>query len=108
MQWMKRSVEAIMFGSRWLVAPFLLGLIVGVVALLYKFVFKVVDFLTELGTDTPADVIVGVLNLVDLTLTANLVVIVICSSYENFLAPLDAAKKVDRPEGLIHVAFSGR
>ena len=30
----------------------------------------------------------GILNLVDLTLVANLIVIVVCSSYENFLAPI--------------------
>jgi uncharacterized membrane protein YqhA len=44
-------------------------------------------------------VIVGILNLVDLTLVANLV-IVICSSYENFLAPIDPRRHPDCPEGV--------
>jgi uncharacterized protein (TIGR00645 family) len=107
MQRVKRAVEAVMFGSRWLVAPFLLGLIAGLMALLYKFVFKLVDFFGELQGATASDVIVGLLNLIDLTLAANLVVIVICSSYENFLAPVDPTKNPERPDGLIQIGFSG-
>jgi uncharacterized membrane protein YqhA len=36
----ERTVEAIVFNSRWLVALFLLGLIVGLAALAYKFLIK--------------------------------------------------------------------
>jgi uncharacterized protein (TIGR00645 family) len=107
MRWIKRSVEAVTFGSRWLVAPFLMGLIVGLAALLYKFIVKLVDFVAHAVTASSADVIVGVLNLVDLTLTANLVVIVVCSSYENFVAPIDSAKNPGWPEGLTQIGFSG-
>jgi uncharacterized protein (TIGR00645 family) len=48
-----------------------------------------------------------VLRLVDLSLVANLVLIVICSSYENFLAPIDPAKHPNWPNGLIGIGFSG-
>ena len=58
-------------------------------------------------TAAVADVIVGVLSLIDLTLTANLIIIVICSSYENFLAPVQSTKNSDRPEGLNQISFSG-
>src|SRR4030081_1066827 len=81
MQRVARVLEAIVFASRWLVAPFLLGLIVGLAALLYKFILKLADFVVQVRGAEPADVIVGILNLVDLALTANLIVIVICSSY---------------------------
>ena len=76
-------------------APFLLGLIVGLAALIYKFVLKLLEFITDLHAAVPTEVIVGILNLVDLTLVANLIVIVVCSSYENFLAPIDPAKHPD-------------
>jgi uncharacterized protein (TIGR00645 family) len=56
---------------------------------------------------TPAEVIVGLLTLVDLTLTANLIVIVIFSSYENFLAPFDLGEQFDWPEGLVRIGFAG-
>jgi uncharacterized membrane protein YqhA len=39
-------IEMIAFSSRWLVAPFLLGLIFGLAVLLWKFVVKLVDFVT--------------------------------------------------------------
>src|SRR5467141_367781 len=103
----ERVVETIVFNSRWLVAPFLLGLIVGLAALAYKFIIKLAEFVMQIPAAAPADVIVGILTLVDLTLTANLIVIVICSSYENFLARIDPAEHPDWPEGLIRIGFSG-
>ena len=66
----KRLIEAIIVNSRWLVAPFLLGLIVGLAALIYKFVLKLLEFITELHAAIPTEVIVGILNLVDLTCPA--------------------------------------
>jgi uncharacterized protein (TIGR00645 family) len=51
-------------------------------------------------------VIVGILKLVDLTLTANLIVIVICSSYENFLSRIDTEKHPHWPEGLVNIGFA--
>ena len=51
------------------------------------------------------DLVTGVLNLVDIALTANLVLIVIFSGYENFIRRIDAADHPDWPEGLIQVDF---
>ena len=48
-------------------APFLLGLIVGLAALIYKFIVELLEFITELHAAVPTEVIVGILNLVDLT-----------------------------------------
>ena len=103
----ERVVEGIVFNSRWLVVPFLLGLIIGLAAVVYKFVLKLVDFILQIPTTAPADVMVGILTLVDLTLVANLIVIVICSSYENFVARIDAAAHPNWPEGLIGIGFAG-
>jgi uncharacterized protein (TIGR00645 family) len=103
---MAHVVETIVFNSRWLVAPFLLGLVVGLAALVLKFLIKLYDFVIQIPGAPPADVIVGILTLVDLTLIANLIVIVICSSYENFLTHIDPAKHPDWPDGLIKIGFS--
>jgi uncharacterized protein (TIGR00645 family) len=107
MKWIERIVETIVFNSRWLVAPFLFGLIVGLAALVFKFVIKLADFIMQIPAAPPADVMVGILTLVDLTLVANLIVIVICSSYENFVARIDPAEHPDWPEGLVKIGFSG-
>jgi len=101
-----RGVEAIIFNSRWLVVPFLLGLVVGLAALVIKFLIKLFDFVVQIPGAPPADVIVGILTLVDLTLVASLIVIVICSIYDNFITPIDAAKHPEWPEGLVKIGFS--
>jgi uncharacterized protein (TIGR00645 family) len=102
-----RLIELIIFASRWLVAPFLFGLIAGLVVLIFKFALKLFDFVQQVRTAEPTDVIVNILGLVDLTLTANLIVIVICSSYENFVAPIDYAEHPNWPPGLVRIGFSG-
>jgi uncharacterized protein (TIGR00645 family) len=101
-----RIIQAIIFNSRWLILPFLLGLAVGLAALVYKFILKLIEFIAQIPAAAPADVIVGILRLVDLTLTANLIVIVICSSYENFVLRVDLASHPEWPEGLVKIGFS--
>src|SRR5215475_10681402 len=102
-----RLIELMLFGSRWLVVPFLFGLVIGLAALIIKFVIKLVEFALHFGAAESTEVIVGLLGLVDLTLTANLIVIVICSSYENFVAPIDYAEHPNWPSGLVRIGFSG-
>src|SRR5262249_36865796 len=102
-----RCIEWIVFSSRWLVVPFLFGLIIGLAALIFKFGMKLVDSLLQLTPAAPTEIIVGFPGLVDLTLTANLVVIVICSSYENFVAPIDYTEHPNWPPGLVRIGFSG-
>lgn len=102
-----RVVEAIVFNSRWLVAPFLLGLILGLAALMLKFLIKLFEFVVQIPQTPPSDVIVGILTLVDLTLVASLIVLVICSIYDNFLTPIDPEKHPEWPEALMKIGFSG-
>ena len=107
MNWILRALEVIIFNSRWLVVPFLLGMIVGLAALLYTFVIKLAELLIYVPAATLDEVIVAVLKLVDLSLIANLIVIVICSSYENFVAPIDPTEHPNWPGGIIEIGFSG-
>jgi uncharacterized protein (TIGR00645 family) len=100
-----RLIESVMFGSRWLLVPFLLGLIAGLAALLVKFAVKLVEFVKAVYAAESSDVLTGILGLVDLTLTANLLLIVICSSYDNFVATV--GERPDLPQGLVRIGFSG-
>jgi uncharacterized protein (TIGR00645 family) len=102
-----RAVELIIQKSRWLMAPFLLGLIAGLVALLYTFVLKLIAFMVTVPSASEEDVIVGMLKLVDLTLTANLLLIVIWAGYENFIGRAAGAEPVGAPAGLTGVGFAG-
>ncbi len=103
----RRVVGAVIINSRWLIAPFLFGLIIGLAALLYRFVMRLIDYVVSgSGSDTSA-IIVGILKLIDLTLIANLILLVICSSYENFVTRVDATSHPDWPQGLFNITFAG-
>ena len=102
-----RAIETVILGSRWLVAPFLLGLIIGLGALLYTFIVKLIGFVATVNRAPEDEVIVGVLKLVDLSLTANLLLIVIASSYQNFVAHIATTDNPRWPGGLIGIGFAG-
>ena len=52
-------------------------------------------------------IVLGVLSLVDVTLTGNLILIVIFSGYENFVSRIDAGGHPDWPEWMTKVDFGG-
>src|SRR6202042_3249361 len=101
-----RYIQAAIFFSRWLLAPFLLGLLVCMVLLMVRFFGDLYQLTFQVPGMNWHDTVTGVLNLVDLALTANLILIVIFSSYENFIRRIDPADHPDWPEGLMQVDFS--
>lgn len=100
-----RYIQASIFFSRWLLAPFLLGLLLCLLLLIYRFFAELIALTIALPGLNWHDLITGVLNMADLALTANLILIVIFSSYENFIRRIDAAAHPDWPEGLTQVDF---
>src|ERR1700734_988441 len=100
-----RYIQGAIFFSRWLLAPFLLGLLLCLVLLIYRFFGDLYAMALEARGQSWHDLVTSVLNLVDLTLTRNLVLIVIFSSYENFIRRINAADHPDWPEGLTQVDF---
>src|ERR1700735_2815607 len=101
-----RYIQASILFSRWLLAPFLLGLLLCLLLLLYRFFADLFVLAIQLRQMNWHDLVTNVLNLVDLALTANLILIVIFSSYENFIRRIDPAEHPDWPEGLTQVDFS--
>ena len=102
----ERIVEQVMFSSRWLLAPIYVGLIAGLLVLLVKFGQKTFELVTHTLTTSGDDTIVGVLGLIDLSLMAGLVVMVMFSGYENFVSKLDLAGHRDKPGWMGQVDFS--
>ena len=102
-------IEAIIFYSRWLLAPLYLGLVAALLILMFDF-FKVFGvFVLSLQSANQNDVILGVLSLIDVVFTANLVLIVIFSGYENFVSQIstDDGEKDSRPLWMSRVDFGG-
>jgi uncharacterized protein (TIGR00645 family) len=102
----ERIIEAILFQSRWALAPFYLGLAFCLVLMLFHFGRELLHFVVKIPIATESDVILGVLSLIDLTFTANLVLIVIFSGYENFVSKFEAGDQ-SRPEWMTKVDFGG-
>lgn len=99
-------VEYIVFASRWLLAPFYVGLAVSIVVLLVKFIVELWHLVLHAFTSTEAEVILGVLALVDLSLTGSLLIIVIFSGYENFVSKIDHSAHKDWPEWMGTIDFT--
>jgi uncharacterized protein (TIGR00645 family) len=103
---MMRHLQAALFLSRWMMLPFLIGLFCCLGLLVYRFFadfYEVAGKVARLGWH---DLVVEVLNLVDVALTANLVLIVIFSGYESFIRKIERSQYPNLPEGLTNVDFS--
>lgn len=100
-------LEKALFASRWILAPFYLGLALSLIVLLIKFVFELAHIATHAFVSTESQVILGILALVDLALTGSLVVIVIFSGYENFVSKIDHSNHKDWPEWMGTIDFTG-
>lgn len=100
-------LERLIFASRWLMAPFYLGLIGSLAVLMFKFLQELIHFFPLAASSGESDVILWVLTLIDLSLAGNLVLMVIFSGYENFVSKIDVASHKDRPDWMGTVDFSG-
>lgn len=100
-------LEKTIFNSRWILAPFYLGLILGIVLLFIKFIQKTIMMFNTVFSASVSDVIVNILVLVDLSLVASLLLIIIFSGYEIFVSKIDTGDHVDRPSWMGKVDFSG-
>jgi len=101
----ERLIETAIFSSRWILAPIYLGLACGLVLLLFKFSQKLWEMvLTAVSTDL-SDTISNILSLVDLSLMANLVLMIMFGGYQNFVSALDFEGHKDKPTWIGHVGF---
>jgi uncharacterized protein (TIGR00645 family) len=92
------AMEKAIFAGRWLMAPFYIGLMIGLLALMVVFVRDLVGFIVKVPTAKESDVILGVLTLIDLSLAGNLVIMVVFSGWENFVSKMEHVTARDRPE----------
>ncbi|WP_413777680.1 TIGR00645 family protein [Thalassovita sp.] len=104
---MERKFEQGLFASRWLMAPMYLGLVVSLGMLTVVFCRELIYYVPQVLTMTADKAILVVLTLIDLSLAANLLLIVLFSGYENFVSKLDIDDGGDRPSWMGTVDFSG-
>ena len=103
---MESALERALFASRWLMAPFYIGLVLALAVLLGIFVREVIEQAPKLMAMDESDVILWVLTLIDLSLAGNLILMVVFSGYENFVSKMDVQDHPDRPAWMGTIDFS--
>jgi uncharacterized protein (TIGR00645 family) len=102
----ERWLETALFASRWLLAPFYVGLMLALATLLVVFVRELIGELSHIMTMSSEDAILMALSLIDLSLAGNLIVLVTFSGYENFVSKMESANVSDRPDWMGTLDFS--
>ncbi len=98
-----KMLAKIIFLGRWLQAPLYLGLIVILGAYVYKFILNLFHLVVNLDTANDVQIMLGVLDLIDVVMIANLLIMVIMGGYETFVSHLHLENHPDHPEWLSEV-----
>lgn len=100
------AVERLIFMSRWIMAPIYLGLILVLGVLMVKLMEELYHFVPHVLELRETDVILMTLTLLDISLAASLVLMMIFSGYENFVSRIDTGDN-DRPAWMGKLDFGG-
>jgi uncharacterized protein (TIGR00645 family) len=103
---MIRFIETILFAGRWILVPMYLALLGLLLLLASYFIGELLHALPLMMEITENELLVLSLSLVDLLLTANLVVVVIVSGYESFVRRVEFSAQDSRPEWMGKINFS--
>jgi uncharacterized protein (TIGR00645 family) len=95
--------ESVIFASRWIQAPLYAGLIVAELLYAYKFLHELWEMVTHINKIEETAFMLGVLGLIDVTMVANLLTMVVIGGYATFVSKLDLEHHPDRPDWLTHV-----
>lgn len=99
----QQLLENIIFASRWIQAPLYVGLIIAGVLYAYKFAEHLWHMVHGIQELDETKIMLGVLTLVDITMVANLLVMVIVGGYATFVSRLDIDGHPDKPDWLEHI-----
>lgn len=97
------AFETVVFASRWIQAPLYGGLIVAELLYAYKFLVELWEMVIHIQHLEETKFMLGVLGLIDVTMVANLLTMVVIGGYATFVSKLDLEGHPDRPDWLSHV-----
>lgn len=106
MKRIEKFIEKGLFASRWIMAPFYIGISLALGGLLYSFLAELWHFIISVPKVSQTEVVLSILSLIDLSLAGNLMLIVIFSGYENFVSSFDLDDHEDQPDWRGTVDFS--
>jgi uncharacterized protein (TIGR00645 family) len=86
---MQKIIERTILASRYILVVFYVGLAFSLLIFAGQFVLKIVDMSMKFPQTDDTEVLLAMLQLIDKALVAGLVVMVMLSSYDNFVSKLD-------------------
>lgn len=102
---LKRIFERVLFSARFLLTLLYLALALSLIGLIAKGGLYLWDLATNFPQLTGDEVLLSEFTLVDLTLSASLVVIVFLSGYTNFVSPVESRPDDGRPHWISEIDF---
>lgn len=96
-------MRQLIFMGRWLQAPMYIGLIIILAAYAYRFLSELFHLVQHLNALDNTQIMLGVLDLIDVVMIANLLIMVIMGGYETFVSPLNLETDPEKPEWLDHL-----
>ena len=100
------TLERWVFASRWLLAPFFIGMLLAIAALLVKFLQAFWALMLGIFEFDGNAMIIQILSLVDGALMGALLLIIGFAGYENFVSKIGTGDQEDRPVSMGKVGFS--
>ena len=97
------GLEYVIFASRWLQAPLYFGIIAVQIIYTYKFIVELIHIIGSAQVSTEQQLLLGILSLVDFTMVANLLAMVIIGGYATFVSKLNLDNHDDKPDWLDHI-----
>lgn len=92
----ERTIERLLFASRWILAPVYLGMSLALVALGVKFFQEVYHVMSTITSIQEPDLVLTLLAMIDLVLVGSLIVMVMFSGYENFVSRIETDGEGDK------------
>lgn len=86
---LEKTIEKLLFASRWILAPVYLGLSLALIFLGIKFFQEVYHVAFHIIQIEEPDLVLTLLSMIDLVLVGSLLVMVMFSGYENFVSRID-------------------
>lgn len=93
---MERTIESLLYASRWLLAPIYFGLSLALLALGIKFFEEIFHILPAVFAIKETDLVLMILSLIDIALVGGLLVMVMFSGYENFVSQIDLKDNTEK------------
>lgn len=100
---LKPIIGQLFFTGRWLQLPLYVGLLVILAAYVYRYLLELGHLMTHINSFDDTRIMLGVLDLIDVVMIANLLIMVVLGGYETFVSKLELNAHPDQPEWLDHL-----